>query len=149
MCVADGTYQAPAFSFARRYAENTCQDCLQMTTIILRWHIWGLNKMIYILFTVYPIRSYGMKLFAFRMIYPWNFFERLVYANICGFFYICWFNRIYLCSENWRAWCKIMTSSNGNTFHVTGHLCGEVTGEFPSQRPVTQSFDVFLDLRLE
>ena len=39
-----------------------------------------------------------------------------------------------------------MTSSNGNIFHVTGHLCGEFTG--PTQRPVTQSFDVFRDLRL-
>ena len=38
----------------------------------------------------------------------------------------------------------MMTSSNGNIFRVTGHLCGE----FPSQRPVTRSFDVFFDLRL-
>ena len=44
----------------------------------------------------------------------------------------------------------MMTSSNGNIFHVTGHLCGEFTGpgEFPPQRPVTRSFDVFFDLRL-
>ena len=44
----------------------------------------------------------------------------------------------------------MMTSSNGNIFRVTGHLCGEFTGhgEFPAQRPVTRSFDVFLDLRL-
>ena len=43
-----------------------------------------------------------------------------------------------------------MTSSNGNIFHVTGPLCGEFTGpgEFPAQRPVTQSFDVFFHLRL-
>ena len=43
-----------------------------------------------------------------------------------------------------------MTSSNGNTFRVTGPLCGEFTGpgEFPTQRPVTQSFGVFFDLRL-
>ena len=43
-----------------------------------------------------------------------------------------------------------MTSPNGNIFRVTGHLCGEFTGpgEFPSQRPVTRSFDVFFDLRL-
>ena len=35
-------------------------------------------------------------------------------------------------------------------FRVTGHLCGNspVTGEFPAQRPVTRSFDVFFDLRL-
>ena len=44
----------------------------------------------------------------------------------------------------------IMTSSNGNTFRVTGPLCGEITGpgEFPTQRPVTRSFDDFFDLRL-
>ena len=44
----------------------------------------------------------------------------------------------------------MMTSSNGNIFHVTGPLCGEFTGpgEFPTQRPVTRSFDVFFDLRL-
>ena len=44
----------------------------------------------------------------------------------------------------------MMTSSNGNIFHDTGHLCGEftVTGEFPTQRPVMRRFDVFFDLRL-
>ena len=40
----------------------------------------------------------------------------------------------------------MMTSSNGNIFCVTGPLCGP--GEFPTQRPVTRSFDVFFDLRL-
>ena len=40
----------------------------------------------------------------------------------------------------------MITSSNGNIFRVTGPLCGEFTGEFPSQRPVTRSFDVFFDL---
>ena len=42
------------------------------------------------------------------------------------------------------------TSSNGNIFRVTGPLCGEFTGpgEFPTQRPVTHSFGVFFDLRL-
>ena len=46
---------------------------------------------------------------------------------------------------------NMMTSSNGNIFRVTGHLCGEFTGpcEFPAQRPVTRSFDVFFDLRLK
>ena len=44
----------------------------------------------------------------------------------------------------------MMTSSNGNIFRVTGPLCGEFTGpgEFSAQRPVTRSFDVFFDLRL-
>ena len=44
----------------------------------------------------------------------------------------------------------MMMSSNGNIFCVTGPLCGVFTGlgEFPTQRPVTRSFDVFFDLRL-
>ena len=44
----------------------------------------------------------------------------------------------------------MMPSSDGNIFRVTGPLCGEFIGhdEFPSQRPVTRSFDVFFDLRL-
>ena len=44
----------------------------------------------------------------------------------------------------------MMRSSNGDIFRVTGPLCGEFTGpgEFPTQRPVTRSFDVFFDLRL-
>ena len=41
-----------------------------------------------------------------------------------------------------------MTSSNGKFFRVTG-LCegnSPVTGEFPSQRPVSRSFGVFFDV---
>ena len=43
-----------------------------------------------------------------------------------------------------------MTSSNRNIFRVTGPLCGEFTGHrwIPPRRPVTRSFDVFFDLRL-
>ena len=43
-----------------------------------------------------------------------------------------------------------MTSSIGNIFCVTGPLCWEFIGpgEFPTQRPVRRSFDVFFDLRL-
>ena len=50
-----------------------------------------------------------------------------------------WYN-----ANLWK-WISMMTSSNGNIFRVTGTLW---TGEFPSQRPVTRSFDVFFDLRL-
>ena len=43
---------------------------------------------------------------------------------------------------------NMMTSSNGNIFRVTGPLCGDFTdpGEFPTQRPVSRSSDVFFDL---
>ena len=45
---------------------------------------------------------------------------------------------------------RMMTSSNGNIFRATGPLCGEFTGpgDFPTHRPVTRSFDIFVDLRL-
>ena len=43
----------------------------------------------------------------------------------------------------------MMTSSNGNIFRITGHLCGEFTGHrwIPLTK-VTRSFDVFFDLHL-
>ena len=43
-----------------------------------------------------------------------------------------------------------MTPWNENIFRVTGPLCGNspVTAESPSQRPVTRSFGVFFDLRV-
>ena len=43
-----------------------------------------------------------------------------------------------------------MTSSNGNIFSITGHLCGEFTGNrwIPAQRSVTRSFNVYCYLRL-
>ena len=52
-----------------------------------------------------------------------------------------------LVSLSWL-YLHMMTSSNGNIFRVTGPLCGEFTGpgDFPTQRPVAQSFDVFFDL---
>ena len=44
----------------------------------------------------------------------------------------------------------MMMSSKGNISASLALWAGNspVTGEFPSQRPVTRSFDVFLDLRL-
>ena len=52
---------------------------------------------------------------------------------------------IYICFQIHQG-PIMMTSSNGNIFRVTGHLCRKFTGEFPAQRPVTWSFDVFFDL---
>ena len=45
---------------------------------------------------------------------------------------------------------KMMTSLNVNIFRVSGPVCGEFPfiGEFPSKRPVMQSFDVLFDMRL-
>ena len=61
---------------------------------------------------------------------------------------LCGHNKILeLCGmQNGISMATMMTSSNGNIFRVTGPLCGEFTGpgEFPTQRPVTWSFDVSL-----
>ena len=44
----------------------------------------------------------------------------------------------------------MIPSSNRNIFRVTGLGAGNspANGEFPSQKPVTRSFDIFFDLRL-
>ena len=44
----------------------------------------------------------------------------------------------------------MITLSNWNIFRFTGALCGNppVTGDFPPQRPVMRSFEVFFDLLL-
>ena len=46
----------------------------------------------------------------------------------------------YFARFDFKTGSFMMTSSNGNIFRVTG--------EFPAQRPVTRSFDVFFDPRL-
>ena len=64
---------------------------------------------------------------------------------------ICWLyptlNKFYLVLS---LSYPMMTPSNGSIFRITEPLCGNspLTSEFPSQRPVTRSFDVFFDLRL-
>ena len=77
----------------------------------------------------------------------------------------CTSNHSKVCRKTYTQWIPIITtikhmyismhnymmaSSNGNIFRVTGPLCGEFTGpgEFPTQRPVTRSFDVLFDLPL-
>ena len=55
------------------------------------------------------------------------------------------------CSSSVQCICRaMMTSSNGNIFRVTGHLCEEFSSHrwIPAQRPVARSFDVFFDLLL-
>ena len=79
----------------------------------------------------------GIKWLSIRMCTPW----RNTAFSYCVFSECYW---VITVPE------FMMTSSNGNIFRVTGPLCGEFTGpgEFPTQRSVTRSFDVFFDLRL-
>ena len=55
------------------------------------------------------------------------------------------------CRQLWRPEKNIWRRHQMETFFALLALCtgnSPVTGEFPSQRPVTRSFDVFFDLRL-
>ena len=65
---------------------------------------------------------------------------------------LCEFGRkwLFLWYYDVRTGKRMMTSSNGNIFRGTGHLCEEFIGLrwIPPQRPVTRSFDVFFDLGL-
>ena len=70
----------------------------------------------------------------------------------CLFCWSCWTNSNRYANDFRRQHAHgtfMMTSSNGNIFRVTTHLCGNspFRGEFPAQRPVTRSLDVFFDLR--
>ena len=47
-----------------------------------------------------------------------------------------------------HGWDRGRAMTFGRAFRITGHLWGESTSGFPSQRPVTQSVCVFVDLRL-
>ena len=116
-----------------------------------------------------PVGFFGISGFAFwqrssAMWYWWSVIENSLKYKIENFMktslesvkpswkspsYL-WGNEMILHVYKIRKAIFMMTSSNGNIFRVTGPLCGEFTGpgEFPTQRPVTRSFDVFFDLRL-
>ena len=111
--------------------------------------------------------SWYWVVFRWTSIFPW-FYRKKVNHNIpmsiqCGqttdwtmcLFYIChgvetsslgvllWHAIIILCFS-------MMTSSNGSISALLAICAGNspVPGEFTAQRPVTRSFDVFFDLRL-
>ena len=56
---------------------------------------------------------------------------------------------VVVISIRWLS-AHMMTSSNGNIFRVTGFLCWEFIGRrwIPLTKEVTQSYNVFFDLRL-
>ena len=72
--------------------------------------------------------------------YGWNWSLNAKNRWLCAYLAF----RIYFTRAN------MMTSSNGNISALLALCAGNspVTGEFPTQRPVMRSFDVFSDLRL-
>ena len=80
------------------------------------------------------------KLVMFRRQESWTLCAKCLHAGSLG-------GGDRMCC-NYLGHAFMMTSSYGDFFRVAGPLCGEFTGpgEFPAQRPVTRSFDVFFDL---
>ena len=101
-----------------------------------------------------------------RVFVPFQFswwWSHQVMQKACGSIVFCDFRPIWnftncRISEGFRYFALIylaptlamMTSSNGNIFHVTGYLCWEFTGPrcIPRSKASDRSFDVFFDLRL-
>ena len=108
-------------------------------------HLSCVNPLSETMLTYHQLDTWEQTLMKFKLRYK-TFIRQMLQI---------WFGRqgvntLCPCESRSISWLSMMTSSNGNIFRVTGPLCGEFTGpgEFPPQRPVTRSFDVFFDLRL-
>ena len=88
------------------------------------WHVYFAQMFV----TIYQIKPGSSR--QVRLID-----QRNVCVSVCA--------RLVLTHSWWR-------HQDGNIFRATVPLCGNspVTGEFPAQTPMTRSFDVFFDLRL-
>ena len=78
------------------------------------------------------------------------------WGQFCLGLNMCWhYRRLTLnfycgcAGDDWLLYSKTKTSSNGNISALLAICTGnsQVTDEFPAQRPVARSFDVFFDLR--
>ena len=93
----------------------------------------------------YDLDKTNLKCFSWKIFTWWQRYKS-VHDTAHALTFCMWYGKVKIQDKlNWI----MMTSSNGNIFRVTGPLCREFTslGEFPAQRPVTRSFDVFFDLR--
>ena len=85
--------------------------------------------------------SLGLNVLKFRsrfLLFSVNMFSGILFQS--SFFFIRRPDDTIVNMRNCADASNMMTSSNGNIFHVTGPLCGE----FLSQRPVTRRFDFFI-----
>ena len=88
-----------------------------------------------------------MHIWLYWKLFIWLIFvtSEVSFLNFCG---IAPYVDCHICES--MAQCHMMMSSNGNISALLVLWAGNwpVTGEFPSQRPVTRSLDVYFDLRL-
>ena len=93
--------------------------------------------------------------FVCRILSPWNAWFFLLKEIAC-FRCCCWWQFLYMRAHHshkmrgYSGWILSWWRHQMETFSELLAICAvnsPVTGEFPSQRPVTWSFDVFFDLR--
>ena len=108
-------------------------------------------------FEFYPLNSCPLKSYVWRHrcednpvgLYRWNCLRRCVV-----YFLQCNYSDRYLemlFSRSHQSYTSAWWRHQMETFSALLALCAgnaPVSGEFPAQRPVTRSFDVFFDLRL-
>ena len=104
------------------------QHKLQLPMRQIKFHMWRYSKPIQMTNDNDPSNVYQVKINIHGNAMEWEAFPQYFAEKSL-------FRQPHRC---------MMTSSNGNIFHVTGPLCGE----FPAQRPVTRSFGIFFDQRL-
>ena len=95
---------------------------------------------------IWVISSYIINYMWLLVQYSWNRRHPRM-ANINIFVHFDIDGPLAYLQEQLNSYCivDVMTSSNGNIFRVTGHLCGDspLPREFPTQRQVTRSCDSF------
>ena len=100
---------------------------------------------------------YGFPSFSSSVVYFWKHELSLVVEHMHIYDPPVWFGKLIMliiwlryATTKSLVLLNMMTSSNGNISALLAICAGNspVPGEIPAQRPVTRSFDVFFDLRL-
>ena len=142
-------------------------SCMQ--TIV--WTQWGRDKIAANFLTTFSNGFSWMKMYEFRLKFHWSFFlmvQLTIYQHWFRYWWLADQETSHYLNQSWHSppthtcvtrpqWVKHSSQAFSwwrhqmETFSALLTLCTgntAVTSEFPSQRPVTRSFDVFFDLCL-
>ena len=159
-----GIHQPPVFPFDDVIMKKPVRIWVKPTGTKPQWIIRCVNRVRKFSYALYHRHIFNVKLIthhpASYLNKPWSCtrYEQWIskVAPVSLVWYIYQTDTYIYISLSIKAVSKLlqlrllfmMTSPNGNIFRVTGPLWAGFTGKYPSQRPVTRSFDVFFDLRL-
>ena len=134
-------WKCQVFLFTHMYGQRSCVKMWFSCNI---FQVWTMNSFLYVSAICYQRISYSVLIHFFSHRFIWSIDKRkCVSINISTqcFVMVCFaFSRLR--ATTW--WPHQM-----ETFSALLALCAgnsRVTGEFPTRRPVTHSFDVFFDL---